>query len=154
MYDLRPIETKDIASCILLLRSLPQWFAIEEAIIEYGKNLKALDGLVAIHDAKLVGFIGLKRYEDRSVEIDVMAVDSAHHGKGLGSILLERVESALGDKPVLLHVKTLGPSRPDPNYAATRSFWTAKGFISMDVHNLWGESDPCLVMVKPLNFVT
>lgn len=49
-----------------------------------------------------------------------------------------------------LEVKTLGASRPSPEYAATRAFYGALGFQPVEeLHGLW-PGNPCLVMVKPL----
>jgi hypothetical protein len=51
-----------------------------------------------------------------------------------------------------MSVKTLGPSSPDGGYANTRRFYRACGFLPVEeLHGLWGEGNPCLVMVKPLN---
>ncbi len=49
-----------------------------------------------------------------------------------------------------LSVKTLGPSRPDAHYAGTRKFYEAMGFLPIEETSLWGESNPCLIMVKHL----
>ncbi len=47
-------------------------------------------------------------------------------------------------------MKTLGPSRPDPNYARTRLFYEACGFQPVEeLHGLWGDT-PCLLMLKTL----
>ena len=50
----------------------------------------------------------------------------------------------------LLEVKTLGSSHPDPGYARTRQFYEQAGFLPLEETDLWGESNPCLFMVKPL----
>ena len=148
--EIRRIETRDIESCVGVLRALPQWFGIESAILDYGEDLKSLDGFVALDDSELVGFVGLKRYGQSSVEINVIGVLPSHRGKGIGTMLLNRVQDDLGGEVRLLHMKTLAPTHPDPNYVETRAFWEAKGFVPMDAHELWGEENPCLVMVKPL----
>jgi hypothetical protein len=50
----------------------------------------------------------------------------------------------------LVQVKTLGPSRPDANYARTRLFYEASGFQPLEeLHGLWG-ANPCLIMIKVL----
>jgi len=49
-----------------------------------------------------------------------------------------------------LQVKTLGPSRPDDNYAATRAFYESVGFRPLEETSLWGDVNPCLFMVKKL----
>lgn len=130
---------------------LPQWFGIEDSIVEYGQNLEALDGFVAEDRGEVVGFVGLKRYGDQAVEIDVIGVRPHLRGSGIGTRLIEAVESNSGSAIRLIHMKTLAPSDPDPNYAETRAFWLARGFVPMDAHELWGPENPCLVMAKAVN---
>lgn len=48
----------------------------------------------------------------------------------------------------LLEVKTLGPSKADPNYARTRHFYEKMGFLPLEETDLWGADTPCLIMVK------
>lgn len=147
----RSIKTEDIPACIKILRNLPQWFGIEESILEYGQNLRSLDGFVAEHEGSIVGFVGLKRYGQFSIEIDVVGVQPDLRRSGVGRTLLKYVETnAITPLTRLLHMKTLAPSDPDENYAQTRAFWEANGYIAMDAHNLWGEANPCQVMVKPI----
>jgi GNAT superfamily N-acetyltransferase len=150
MIRVRKMETADIEACVGILRALPQWFGIESAIVEYGRDLADLDGFVALDDKDLVGFVGLKRYGEESLEINVIGVVPGYRGTGVGTLLLNRVQTELDDAVRLLHMKTLAPSHPDPNYEETRAFWKAKGFVAMDAHGLWGDENPCLVMVKPV----
>lgn len=153
MNDLtiRKITHSDIPESIEILRALPQWFGIEEAILGYQNDLKSLDGFVAIIASVIVGFVGLKRYGNHAIEINVIGVHPSHRRKGIGAKLLEHVESqAASPDTKLLHMKTLAPSHSDPNYAETRAFWEANGYIPMDAHLLWGPDNPCQVMVKPL----
>ena len=150
MIEIRGIETRDIEACVGVLRALPQWFGIESAILEYREDLKSLDGFVALDGSELVGFVGLKRYGQQSVEINVVGVLPDYRSKGIGTMLLNQVQDDLGKEVRLLHMKTLAPSHPDPNYVETRAFWKAKGFVPMEAHELWGEENPCLVMVKPI----
>ena len=149
MVSVRPLQKSDSPACVGILRALPQWFGIESAIVDYGRDLESLDGFVALDDSQPVGFVGLKRYGARSVEINVIGVLPGHRNAGIGTRLLAEVESSLPDAVRLLHMKTLAPSHPDENYKETRAFWEAKGFIPMDAHLLWGEDNPCQVMVKP-----
>ena len=58
--NIRKINTDDICACTSILRSLPNWFGIEESILEYERNLASLDGYVAEADATIVGFVGLR----------------------------------------------------------------------------------------------
>ena len=150
MIEIRKLQIGDGETCGEILRRLPQWFGIESAIQEYKANLRALDGYCAVKDSKLVGFVGLKRYGDSSIEVDVIGVDPEHRRSGIGRALLKHVEeNATTGLTKLLHMKTLAPSDPDLNYVETRMFWEASGFIPMDAHDLWGDENPCQVMVKP-----
>ncbi len=149
---IRKIEKEDIPACTSILRSLPLWFGFEQSILEYEQNLTDLDGYVAEDSSSFVGFVGLKRYGTLSIEIDVIGVQPQLRRSGIGRTLLEYVEAnATTPSTRLLHMKTLAPSDPDENYADTRAFWEANGYIPMDAHQLWGEGNPCQVMVKPIS---
>ena len=149
--QLRGLAKTDISHCVAVLQELPQWFGIEESILEYADDLDSLDGYVAEVAGEIVGFVGLKRYGEQSVEINVIGVRPAFRGKGVGTSLLKHVESnATTAETRLLHMKTLAPSHADPNYVQTRAFWEARGYLPMDAHLLWGPMNPCQVMVKPL----
>jgi hypothetical protein len=65
--------------------------------------------------------------------------------------LVETAETQLSlDGVRLLQVKTLGPSRVDENYAGTRAFYAAMGFLPVEeLPDLW-PGNPCLVMAKAL----
>ncbi|MGI9036466.1 MAG: GNAT family N-acetyltransferase [Pyrinomonadaceae bacterium] len=127
------------------------WFGIEESILEYERNLANFDGYVAEIETIIVGFAALKRYGGYAIEIDVIGVKPELRRKGIGKKLLAHVESnAVNSLTKFLHTKTLAPSNPDPNYAETRAFWEANGYIPMDAHKLWGPENPCQVMVKLL----
>jgi N-acetylglutamate synthase-like GNAT family acetyltransferase len=150
MIEIRKLLTGDDKICGAILRRLPQWFGIESAIQEYEVNLRSLDGYCAVKDSEVVGFVGLKRYGDSSIEVDVIGIDPEHRRSGIGRALLNHVEAnATTGLTKLLHMKTLAPSDPDLNYVETRMFWEASGFIPMDAHDLWGDENPCQVMVKP-----
>jgi GNAT superfamily N-acetyltransferase len=86
-----------------------------------------------------------------SAEVHLIAVDPAWHRRGDGRALLRHAETALrADGVRILSVKTLGPSHPDPGYAATRAFYAAAGFLPLEeFHDLW-PGNPCLLLAKPL----
>ena len=85
------------------------------------------------------------------MELDGLGGRPEQHRTAIGRRLIEHVEQhALTPETQLLHMKTLAPTHTDENYAKTRAFWQALGFIPMDSHLLWGEENPCLVMVKPI----
>lgn len=78
-----------------------------------------------------------------------MGVDRKYHRQGIGGAFVEAAEYwALERSFEHLTVKTVGPSREDPDYHKTRQFYLAVGFAALVETNLWGEA--CLIMVKHL----
>ena len=90
------------------------------------------------------------RHQPVAAELYVLAVRPEWHRHGVGRALLAAVEAWLRAQGVeYLQVKTLGPSHPDEAYALTRAFYEAQGFRALEeLTQLWGESNPCLIMVK------
>jgi GNAT superfamily N-acetyltransferase len=133
--------------CGSILRSLPDWFGIEEATEGYIREVAVLPTFAVADDA----FVSLKLHGPRAAEVYVMGVRPERHGQGLGTALLAAAEAHLRDRGVeYLQVKTLGPSDPDEGYARTRAFYEARGFVPLEeIHGLW-ERNPCLLLVKRL----
>jgi ribosomal protein S18 acetylase RimI-like enzyme len=131
-----------------VLAALPGWFGIEEAVERYVREVAELPTFAVERD----GFLSLKLHTDAAAEIYAMGVRPQSHRRGIGTALLEAAEAFLRGREVeYLQVKTLGPSHPSEHYAATRSFYAARGFRSLEeLTAIWGEANPCLVMVKHL----
>jgi len=147
----RPLRPGEANKCERILRELSEWFGIPSAIDEYRRSLDHLDTYVAVIDGRVAGFLALKPLTPTSAEIHVMAVDRKHHRQGIGRALVEAAERwALERSFEYLTVKTVGPSREDPDYHKTRQFYLAVGFAPLEETNLWGEANPCLIMVKHL----
>ncbi len=138
------------SSCEPVLRALPDWFGIEEAIQAYIADMPALPTFLATFHGRVIGFLSLKQHNPHSAEITVMGVHPEAHRQGIGRALLEQAESYAREQGIeYLQVKTLGPSRPDKHYARTRAFYEAMGFRPLEEFTqVWGEQNPCLVMVK------
>jgi len=138
--------------CEPILRSLPDWFGIEEDISKYLADIDRLPTFLALSGDKVLGFLTLKQHYPRSAEILVMGSLTEVHRQGIGRALVERAEAWLLDQGVdYLQVKTLGPSRPDPGYVITRAFYQALGFEPLEeFKQIWDENNPCLVLVKKL----
>lgn len=134
-----------------LLAQLPTWFGIPEANTEYVNAACDLPGLVARADGEPVGMLLYRRHFPQASEIHLMAVAPNWHRHGIGAAMVHRLVSDLRDSGCqLLQVKTLGPSRPNADYAATRAFYQAMGFLPLEeLTTLWG-NNPCLLMVMPL----
>jgi GNAT superfamily N-acetyltransferase len=134
-----------------LLEALPAWFGIPEANEEYVDAARRMETWTAREDDALVGVVLLERHFDHAAEVHLMAVRPERRGQGIGRAVLDAIEEserARGTR--LLEVKTLGPSRPNPEYDETRHFYRAVGFLELEETDLWGETNPCLIMVKPL----
>jgi len=120
--SVRPLDPQDIPSCEEILRGLPEWFGIEEALVQYVRDLESLPGSVAEESGDVLGFIALRHHNPLASEIHVLAVRRDHHRSGIGMALVRHAEAELASGNVrLLQVKTLGPSNPDPGYRSTRA---------------------------------
>ena len=142
----------DRAACSAILRGLPEWFGIEEANLAYIEILGRIPTAVAHIDQQVVGFIALEQSNSKSMEIHVMAADRSLHNRGIGTLLVNWAQEQCREARVpWLHVKTRGPSTPDPYYELTRAFYFAKGFDALfESLTLWGPSDAALILVKKL----
>jgi GNAT superfamily N-acetyltransferase len=136
------------ALCRRVLEALPDWFGLPDAVERYVRDVAALP-VLAVED---IGFLALKVHNDTAAEIYVMGVLPEHHRHGIGTALVEDAENLLRVMGVeYLQVKTLGPSEPSEHYARTRRFYEARGFRPLEeLTAIWGEENPCLIMVKRL----
>ena len=142
----------DSEICNEILRSVPEWFGIEDAIVEYTRIIAELPTFYARSESKIVGLLGVKQHFPNSAEIYLMAVHRDWHRKGLGRRLLKASEEWLSESGVeFLQVKTLGESRENKEYEATRRFYERMGFTKLEEFpDLWSHNNPCLQMVKRL----
>ncbi|NEU74583.1 GNAT family N-acetyltransferase [Hassallia byssoidea VB512170] len=138
--------------CESILRTLPEWFGKETALIQYLKDIEMLPSLLAVVDNNCVGFLTLKLHNEYAAELYVMGVRPEYHRQGIGRALVRRVESIIRQQSIeYWQVKTLASSHPDIFYAQTRAFYFSMGFRPLEVFTqLWGEANPCMLMVKRL----
>jgi len=140
-----PAERSRLAEVVL--RDLPEWFGIEESTQGY---IEAAASLPTFGVKPNVGFLCLKQHTPRAAEVYVMGVRRELHRRGIGRALVRAAEGWCRGRGVrYLHVKTLGPSRPDREYGATRAFYEGLGFVALEeLHGLWDEENPTLLLVK------
>ncbi len=136
--------------CEPILRSLPAWFGIEEAIIQYVADIDSLPTFLAYREGEVIGFLSVKQHYPTSAEVLVMGIRSDAHRQGIGRSLLHKAQVWLKDQGVeYLQVKTLGPSCFDDNYAKTRTFYMSMGFTPLEEFTqIWDENNPCLILIK------
>ncbi len=141
------------AVCDRVLRSLPDWFGIEESIIDYVRDAAELPLFEAQLDGREAGFATMKAQTAHANEVHVMGVYAWAHRRGVGRALIERLAQASREQGRgYLTVKTLADSHPDEGYANTRRFYEAMGFRPIEVFpTLWDEANPCLLMIKRLD---
>jgi coenzyme F420-0:L-glutamate ligase/coenzyme F420-1:gamma-L-glutamate ligase len=140
-----PAERSRLADAVL--HDLPEWFGIEEVTRQYVEDAATLPTFAVEPD---LGFLSLKQHTPRAAEVYVMAVRREQHRRGIGRALVRAAERWCRAQGIrYLQVKTLGPSRPDTGYDATRAFYEAVGFVALEeLHGLWSHDNPALILVK------
>jgi GNAT superfamily N-acetyltransferase len=131
---------------------VPEWFGLPEANAEYIEAAAVKETWTVRDDAgQVIGITLLDRHFPAVAELYLTVVDRRYHGRGVGTAMVAAIEADARRSGVrLLEVKTLGPSHPDLGYARTRHFYETIGFLPLEETDLWGEQNPCLIMVKPL----
>lgn len=127
----RTLEREDAAACDAIIASLPDWFGMPEGIRDCARDVRAQSGIVFDRDEHVIGFLTYVPRSATMTEITWMAVYAEDRGQGIGTALVielaERV-SAAGVRKLL--VQTLSDRvDPGPEYAATRAFYLARGFV-------------------------
>ena len=151
------VRRHDPSAVERILRALPEWFGIEESLVEYVEHSATHPTYLALPvggptgSADVAGILVTTRHFPPSGEVHLMAVVPDAHRRGAGRALLAAAKTDLrADGVRFLQVKTLGPSSDDEHYARTREFYLACGFTPLEEHlDLW-PGNPCLVLVKVL----
>lgn len=130
-----------------VLRALPDWFGIEESIVEYVEKSDGMMFWAAYAAERPVGFLSLLQHNAYTFEIYCMGILQEFHHRGIGRALVQAGENyCTAQGAEFLTVKTLDESRPDDGYAKTRQFYLAMGFRPLEVFpTLWDEANPCLL---------
>lgn len=136
--------------CDQILRALPDWFGIEDSIVEYVNDVKDMLFYASYDLDQPVGFIAVKRHNTATSEVYVMGILKEYHKQGIGRALIEAVEAyCVKHEMQALTVKTLADTVNNEAYANTRCFYTSMGFIPLEIFpDLWGLTNPCLMLAK------
>jgi GNAT superfamily N-acetyltransferase len=133
-----------------ILRKLPHWFELESGIVEFVNGVKDKPFFAAKLGDKVVGFVSVENHNKYSSEIYVMGVLPENRGGGVGRKLIEHIWGRnVKSGKRFLFVKTLEESAGDKFYEETRKFYLKMGFLPLfSTIEIWGEDNPCLVMLK------
>ena len=138
--------------CNFVLRSLPNWFGIEESIVDYVNSAKEMPFFTVFDGENAIGFVALKIHNKYTAEIYVMGILEKYHNQGIGKKIINTCEKYCKENNIeFLTVKTLAELREDENYRKTRLFYSYMGFKPLEIfETLWGEANPCLFLAKYL----
>ena len=138
--------------CEAILRALPAWFGIEQAIVDYVNDVQTMPFCGVMMDDNPIGFVAINDHNSSTAEIHVMGVLENHQWHGIGRQLVQWCEQhCMQTNREFLTVKTLDESRENGEYARTRLFYLSMGFIPLEVFpELWGPENPCLMLAKHL----
>ena len=142
--------TQKAKICEAILRALPQWFGVEQAIIDYCGKVQAMPVCAVFCGEEPAAFVALKEHNAHTAEIMVMGVLAEYHRHGMGRRLIDWCEDYCRrtDKKYLT-VKTLDSSRASKSYERTRLFYLGLGFTPLEVFPMfWDKDNPCLFLVK------
>jgi len=139
--------------CEAILRSLPRWFGIEDALLMYARDSAIMPTFALADGNSLVGFLTLREHFPDAWDIHCVAIKADARGKGHGSRLLAHAEAWLTERGArFLQVKTVAATSPSTAYAETREFYRRRGFTPLEVFpTLWNVHNPALQLIKVLN---
>ena len=150
---IRPLDpTLDAEACDAIVRGLPDWFGLQEGIDECAAAVRSHAGLVEIDEGRVSGFLTYERRTSTWWEITWIATRVDLRGTGVGTRLVDGLLFRLpGDARAVL-VRTLSDrdGDPGPEYAATRAFYLARGFVPVAELDIWGPENPCQLLARPV----
>lgn len=142
------LDAKD--QCEAILRSLPQWFGIEEALVQYVSDTAVFPTFAIESGGQLEAFLSLRQHFPKAWEVHCMAVRADARRRGYGKALMTHAENWLVERGGdVLQVKTVAQKKATSPYDETRPFYYAMGFTPLEVFpELWAPQNPCLQLVK------
>jgi ribosomal protein S18 acetylase RimI-like enzyme len=153
---IRALSPADAAACDAIVLTLPYHFGHEGGRGECAHSVRTQPGLVAVEEGEVVGFLTVQRHDPKSAEITWMAVRADRRRHGHGRALIERtVDDLARDGVELLSVLTMAESEPEDrdtdNYAETRGFYRALGFVSLRELALEGWDDRAVILARTVS---
>jgi ribosomal protein S18 acetylase RimI-like enzyme len=148
---IRQIIREDHATIVAMAKLLPQWFT-ELGIQRIARDLQTQNGLVALEDENIAGFVTYAiTVDETAAELTWIAVHPNLHRKGIGRSLVEALEEVLVRLGAsALEVSTVADSVEYEPYARTRSFYHALGFSDIRVDRGWYPSGDDRLLLRKL----
>ena len=154
--EVRPLTAADAEACDAIVAGLPYHFGSEEGRRTCAAAVRRDPGLVAVEDARSLGFLTYVHRFDEAAEITWMAVRADRRRQGIGHALIDRLAEQLAavGRQILL-VLTVSPSdpgpEPDDGYQSTRAFYRSTGFVlATDLPREWDGGDTAVLLVRSL----
>jgi GNAT superfamily N-acetyltransferase len=142
----------DADACDAIVHGLPAWFGDAAGIAGCALAVRTQAGLVATEGERMVGFLTYEPRPGSDWEITWMAVRADRRGAGIGTALVDALVDRLPDATRSLLVKTLSDrdGDPGPEYAQTRAFYLARGFMPIAELDIWGPENPCQLLARTI----
>lgn len=136
--------------CEAVLRSLPAWFGIEEALVRYVADTARFPTFAVRRGSEIEGFLTLREHFPKAWEVHCVAIRADARRQGHGRRLFQHAEEWLIERGVnVLQVKTIAMTKDHQPYAETREFYYSMGFAPLEIFpELWAPHNPCLQLVK------
>lgn len=145
MLEIRPMTKDDLASVLVIesdLFPIDAWTK-ELFLGELAEVSNSRDVAVAIIDTEVVGYASL-RYVGKQGDVNTVAVSSGHQGKGIGTALMDWLES----QAALRNVREVFLEVRSDNEAAMKMY-ASRGYERIDVRrNYYGNAIDANIMRK------
>jgi ribosomal-protein-alanine N-acetyltransferase len=145
MLEIRPMTTADLSAVLEIEKALFPIDAWTDALFlaELAEVTISRDVSVAILDSQLVGYASF-RYVGKQGDVNTVAVASDQQGKGIGTALMDWLES----QAVLRNVREIFLEVRSDNEAAIKMYAT-RGYERIDIRrNYYGNTIDANIMRK------
>ena len=150
MLEIRPMTTADLAAVLEIEKALFPIDAWTDALFlaELAEVSISRDVSVAILDSQLVGYASF-RYVGKQGDVNTVAVASDQQGKGIGTALMDWLES----QAALRNVREIFLEVRSDNEAAIKMYAT-RGYERIDIRrNYYGNTIDANIMRKKVTNV-
>lgn len=150
MLEIRPMTTADLPAVIEIEKALFPIDAWTDALFlaELAEVSISRDVSVAILDSELVGYASF-RYVGKQGDVNTVAVASGQQGKGIGTALMDWLES----QAALRNVREIFLEVRSDNEAAIKMY-DARGYERIDIRrNYYGNTIDANIMRKKVTNV-